>query len=163
MVERVLVRVSICVLPHGRKRFSTAKPPLTDALCCVAGVPTLSAHPSADVEFPPLRAGLRAKSAEVSKSQRGEQTQLMQSNSLHGVTGGAQWGVAGLSRGSGGTGSNSRILSEHVLSPVVETIDESAAQHVGWSASTIRLSRERCAHASLAMHRPSPDYCPCLL
>ena len=49
----------------------------------------------------------------------------------------------------------SGISCAHAPCPVVECGDENAAQHVGWTASTIQLSQERCAPASLAMHRSS--------
>ena len=117
---------------------------MTDALCFFAGLPTLSSHPPADVEFPPLHAGRLPFSMILQSSQRGEQTQLVQSNSPDGVTGGAQWGVAGLSRGSWGTCSNSGILGEHVLSPVVESIDDAASQSVGESASMLPSMPVRC-------------------
>ena len=42
-------------------------------------------------------------------------------------------------------------------------VDERRCAHAEWMASTILSSRERCAPASPAMHRPSPDHCPCSL
>jgi hypothetical protein len=57
----------------------------------------------------------------------------------------------------------SGISCAHAPCPVAECGDENAAQHVGWTASTIQLSQERCVPASLAMHRSSPGHCRWLL
>ena len=57
-------------------------------------------------------------------------------------------------RGSGGTCSNSGILGEHVLSPVVETIDDVASQSAGESATMLPSNPERC-EAALLHQQPS--------